>query len=78
MAWRQPLIFINYRRKLNLAEAQLLQKALQRHFGKDGVFLDIEGSGSGRALAAHARGPGGGERRHGLAHPRRLGGRDGR
>ena len=37
-------IFINYRRGLNLAEARLLQKALQRHFGKDGVFLDIQGS----------------------------------
>jgi hypothetical protein len=36
-------IFINCRRKLNLVEAQLLQKVLQRHFGKARVFLDISG-----------------------------------
>src|SRR5215475_2020491 len=36
-------IFINYRRKLNLVEAQLLQKVLQRHFGKAGIFLDVSG-----------------------------------
>src|SRR5215469_5370674 len=36
-------IFINYRRKLNLVEAQLLQKVLQRHFGKAAVFLDVGG-----------------------------------
>jgi hypothetical protein len=36
-------IFINYRRSLNLTEAQLLQKVLQRHFGKSRVFLDISG-----------------------------------
>ncbi len=36
-------IFINYRRKLNPSEAQLLQKSLQRHFGEDGVFLDVTG-----------------------------------
>jgi formylglycine-generating enzyme required for sulfatase activity len=36
-------IFINYRRSLNLVEAQLLQKVLQRHFGKAGVFLDVSG-----------------------------------
>ncbi len=36
-------VFINYRRKLNPSEAQLLQKSLQRHFGEDGVFLDVTG-----------------------------------
>jgi formylglycine-generating enzyme required for sulfatase activity len=36
-------VFINYRRSLNLTEAQLLQKVLQRHFGKSGVFLDVSG-----------------------------------
>jgi hypothetical protein len=36
-------IFINYRRALNPVEAQLLKKVLQRHFGKDGVFLDVSG-----------------------------------
>jgi hypothetical protein len=36
-------IFINYRRKLNLVEAQLLQKVLQRHFGKARVFVGISG-----------------------------------
>lgn len=34
-------VFINYRRSLNLTNAQLLQKALQRHFGQKGVFLDV-------------------------------------
>jgi formylglycine-generating enzyme required for sulfatase activity len=41
-------IFINYRRKLNLVEAQLLQKVLQRHFGKTGVFLDVSGLEGGQ------------------------------
>ena len=41
-------IFINYRRSLNLVEAQLLKKVLQRHFGKDGVFLDVSGLEGGQ------------------------------
>ncbi|MGO9483548.1 MAG: formylglycine-generating enzyme family protein [Rhodomicrobium sp.] len=41
-------IFINYRRSLNLVEAQLLQKVLQRHFGKAGVFLDVSGLEGGQ------------------------------
>jgi formylglycine-generating enzyme required for sulfatase activity len=41
-------IFINYRRKLNLVEAQLLKKVLLRHFGKDSVFLDVSGLEGGQ------------------------------
>ena len=41
-------IFINYRRSLNLVEAQLLKKVLQRHFGKAGVFLDVSGLEGGQ------------------------------
>jgi tol-pal system protein YbgF len=33
-------IFINYRRVLNRKDAQLLQNALRRHFGRREVFLD--------------------------------------
>lgn len=33
-------IFINYRREINLKEAQLLQTKLSEHFGKRRVFLD--------------------------------------
>lgn len=40
-------IFINYRRALNLKDAQLLQKALQRHFGQRSVFLDVSGLDGG-------------------------------
>jgi formylglycine-generating enzyme required for sulfatase activity len=40
-------IFINYRRALNLKDAQLLQKGLQRHFGQRGVFLDVSGLDGG-------------------------------
>src|SRR5262245_29223877 len=36
-------IFINYRRGVNLKDAQLLQNVLQRHFGRSGVFLDVSG-----------------------------------
>jgi formylglycine-generating enzyme required for sulfatase activity len=40
-------IFINYRRTLNLTNAQLLQKALQHHFGRRDVFLDVSGLDGG-------------------------------
>jgi hypothetical protein len=40
-------IFINYRRSVNVKDAQLLQKVLQRHFGKSGVFLDVSGLDGG-------------------------------
>jgi formylglycine-generating enzyme required for sulfatase activity len=40
-------VFINYRRALNLTNAQLLQKALQRHFGRRDVFLDVSGLDGG-------------------------------
>ena len=36
-------IFINYRRALNLKEAELLEQALQQRFGKSRVFLDTSG-----------------------------------
>lgn len=36
-------IFINYRRSLNVKDAQLLQRSLESHFGKKGVFLDVSG-----------------------------------
>ena len=41
-------IFINYRRSLNLTEAQLLQKVLERHFGSARVFLDVRGLEGGQ------------------------------
>jgi TIR domain len=36
-------IFINYRRSVNLKDAQLLQTVLVRHFGQSHVFLDFSG-----------------------------------
>ncbi|MEJ2117672.1 MAG: TIR domain-containing protein, partial [Alphaproteobacteria bacterium] len=36
-------IFINYRKAANLVEAKLLRHRLQKHFGENGVFLDING-----------------------------------
>ena len=41
-------IFINYRRKLNLMEARLLKKVLERHFGTGRVFLDESGLEGGK------------------------------
>jgi hypothetical protein len=41
-------IFINYRRKLNLMEARLLKKVLERHLGAGRVFLDESGLEGGR------------------------------
>ena len=36
-------IFIDYRRAVNLKDAQLLQNVLHRHFGRAAVFLDVSG-----------------------------------
>lgn len=41
-------IFINYRRALNLKDAQLLEKILQRKFGAGKVFLDTSGLEGGK------------------------------
>jgi len=40
-------IFINYRRSVNLKDAQLLEKVLHRHFAKSRVFLDVSGIDGG-------------------------------
>jgi hypothetical protein len=40
-------IFINYRRSVNLKDAQLLELALRRHFGKSRIFLDLSGLDGG-------------------------------
>ncbi len=36
-------IFINYRRKLNVLHARLLYEALQRHFPRRQLFIDLDG-----------------------------------
>ena len=41
-------IFINYRRKLNLVEARLLKKVLERDLGAGRVFLDESGLEGGQ------------------------------
>jgi uncharacterized protein YecT (DUF1311 family) len=40
-------IFINYRRSINLKDAQLLHAALCRRFGQSRVFLDVSGLDGG-------------------------------
>ena len=42
------MIFINYRRVLNLKDAQLLEKILQKKFGAGKVFLDTSGIEGGK------------------------------
>jgi formylglycine-generating enzyme required for sulfatase activity len=42
------MIFINYRRVLNLKDAQLLEKILQKKFGAAKVFLDTSGLEGGK------------------------------
>ena len=40
-------IFINYRRVLNLKDAQILERVLRRYFGQRNVFLDLSGVDGG-------------------------------